>query len=171
MLNTSCSLLHVPCTLSNRVKLPESYKKHFAFAEEKLEELAQLRTIRSSHSPNETAEYKDNAALHSEPRIGSDSAVKERTAALTDRDFIRLPTFEEREKVQKARFKLPLFPTTTIGSFPQTADVKAARTALRKGELSTEDYEQFISKKITDCVALQEDITWQSTSMPVLAVT
>lgn len=158
VLNTSCSLLHVPCTLSNEVKLPESYKKHFAFAEEKLEELAQLRTILSSHSPNETAEYKDNAALHSEPRIGSDSAVKERTAALTDRDFIRLPTFEEREKVQKARFKLPLFPTTTIGSFPQTADVKAARTALRKGELSAEDYEQFISKKITDCVALQEDI-------------
>lgn len=158
VLNTSCSLLHVPCTLSNEVKLPESYKKHFAFAEEKLEEFAQLRTILSSHSPNETAEYKDNAALHSEPRIGSDSAVKERTAALTDRDFIRLSTFEEREKVQKARFKLPLFPTTTIGSFPQTADVKAARTTLRKGELSTEDYEQFISKKITDCVALQEDI-------------
>ena len=158
VLNTSCSLLHVPCALSNEVKLPESYKKHFAFAEEKLEELAQLRTILSSHSPNETAEYKDNAALHSEPRIGSDSAVKERTTALTDRDFIRLPSFEEREKIQKARFKLPLLPTTTIGSFPQTADVKAARTALRKGELSVEDYEKFISKKIADCVVLQEEI-------------
>ncbi|MEE3451356.1 MAG: 5-methyltetrahydropteroyltriglutamate--homocysteine S-methyltransferase [Acutalibacteraceae bacterium] len=158
VLNTSCSLLHVPCALSNEVKLPESYKKHFAFAEEKLEELAQLRTILSSHSPNETAEYKDNAALHSEPRIGSDSAVKERTTALTDRDFIRLPSFEEREKIQKARFKLPLLPTTTIGSFPQTADVKAARTALRKGELSVEDYEKFISKKVADCVVLQEEI-------------
>ena len=158
VLNTSCSLLHVPCALSNEVKLSESYKKHFAFAEEKLEELAQLRTILSSHSPNETAEYKDNAALHSEPRIGSDSAVKERTTALTDRDFIRLPSFEEREKIQKARFKLPLLPTTTIGSFPQTADVKAARTALRKGELSVEDYDKFISKKIADCVVLQEEI-------------
>ena len=158
VLNTSCSLLHVPCTLSNEVKLSESYKKHFAFAEEKLEELAQLRNILTAPAPEDTTEYQLNAALHIEPRIGSDPAVREKTAALVDSDFIRQPSFEEREKIQKARFELPLFPTTTIGSFPQTADVKAARTALRKGELSTEDYEQFISKKIADCVALQEEI-------------
>ena len=158
VLNTSCSLLHVPCTLSNEVKLSESYKKHFAFAEEKLEELAQLRNILTAPAPEDTTEYQLNAALHIEPRIGSDPAVRKKTAALVDSDFIRQPSFEEREKIQKARFELPLFPTTTIGSFPQTADVKAARTALRKGELSTEDYEQFISKKIADCVALQEEI-------------
>ncbi len=158
VLNTSCSLLHVPCTLSNEVKLSESYKKHFSFAEEKLEELAQLRNILTAPAPEDTTEYQLNAALHIEPRIGSDPAVREKTAALVDSDFIRQPSFEEREKIQKARFELPLFPTTTIGSFPQTADVKAARTALRKGELSTEDYEQFISKKIADCVALQEEI-------------
>ena len=158
VLNTSCSLLHVPCTLSNEVKLSESYKKHFAFAEEKLEELAQLRNILTAPAPEDTTEYQLNAALHIEPRIGSDPAVRKKTAALVDSDFIRQPSFEEREKIQKARFELPLFPTTTIGSFPQTADVKAARTALRKGEPSTEDYEQFISKKIADCVALQEEI-------------
>ena len=158
VLNTSCSLLHVPCTLANETKLSESYKKHFAYAEEKLGELLELKTIFNSENPAETAQYRLNTALHSEPRLGGNPAVREKVAQLTDSDFIRLPEFAEREKIQKERFRLPLFPTTTIGSFPQTADVKANRSAFRRGEITQTIYEQFIEKKIAECVALQEEI-------------
>ncbi len=158
ILNTSCSLLHVPCTLANETKLAESYKKHFAYAEEKLTELAEIKKIISSDSPAETAEYRNNSALHSEPRSGRNDAVRKKVAELCEKDFIRLPEFAEREKIQKERFALPLFPTTTIGSFPQTSEVKSTRNAHRKGELSDSEYEFFIEKKIADCVALQEEI-------------
>ena len=158
VLNTSCSLLHVPCTLANESKLPESYKKHFAYAAEKLTELAELKNILDADKPAETAEYLKNVSLHSETRAGENPAVKAKVAALTDSDFVRLPAFEEREKIQKARFALPLFPTTTIGSFPQTAEVKAKRSAFRKGELTADEYESFVEKKIAECVELQEEI-------------
>ncbi|SFC93191.1 5-methyltetrahydropteroyltriglutamate--homocysteine S-methyltransferase [Ruminococcus albus] len=158
VLSTSCSLLHVPCTLANETKLDESYLKHFAYAEEKLGELAELKTILSADKPAETAEYKNNKALHSEQRSGGNADVRAKVAALTEKDFVRLPEFAEREKIQKARFELPLFPTTTIGSFPQTADVKSKRSAFRKGELGADEYEKFVEKKIAECVALQEEI-------------
>ena len=158
VINTSCSLLHVPCTLANETRLGEFYKKHFAYAEEKLTELAELKRITASSCPTETEEYRRNAALHSKPRDGGNEAVRKKVAALTEKDFVRLPRFAERERIQKERFRLPLFPTTTIGSFPQTADVKAKRSAYRKGEISDSDYEFFIEKKIAECIALQEEI-------------
>ena len=158
VINTSCSLLHVPVTLDNESKLSDDIKKHFAFAKEKLTEISELSKIAASADPKETPEYKQNKALHSEVRSGRDDKVRAKVASLTEKDFVRLPEFSQREKVQKERFKLPLFPTTTIGSFPQTADVKAARKGLRTGALSYDEYEQFIKGKIADCVALQEDI-------------
>lgn len=158
VLNTSCSLLHVPCTLANEKKMPEDIKKYFAYAEEKLSELAELKAVFSADNYSETEEYRLNTLLHSEPRIEGNAAVREKVAGLTESDFIRLPEFAEREKIQKERFKLPLFPTTTIGSFPQTADVKATRKAFRSGEISVSDYESFIEKKIAECVDLQEEI-------------
>ena len=158
VIGTSCSLLHVPCTLANEEKLSEDIKKHFAYAQEKLGELAELKKILASGEPEKTAEFAANKALHSEQRTGLNNAVKEKVAKLTEKDFVRLPAFEEREKIQRERFKLPLFPTTTIGSFPQTADVKAARSSFRKGELSAEDYEKFVERKIAECIALQENI-------------
>jgi 5-methyltetrahydropteroyltriglutamate--homocysteine methyltransferase len=158
VISTSCSLLHVPCTLANETKLAENVKKHFSYAEEKLGELAELKVIVSSAAPENTEEFKKNAALHAETREGSNQAVKDKVAALTEKDFVRLPAFAEREKIQKERFKLPLFPTTTIGSFPQTDEVKSARKQFRNGELSAENYEKFIEQKIAECVALQEEI-------------
>ncbi|MBQ8960021.1 MAG: 5-methyltetrahydropteroyltriglutamate--homocysteine S-methyltransferase [Ruminococcus sp.] len=158
VLSTSCSLLHVPCTLANETKLPESCKKYLAFAEEKLEELAELKTVLSSQRPEETEELRRNIALHSQPRIAGDPAVRARVAALTEKDLVREPAFAERERIQKERFGLPLFPTTTIGSFPQTADVKASRAALRRGQITKEEHEKFIEEKIAQCVALQEEI-------------
>ncbi len=158
VINTSCSLLHVPVTLKNESKLSQNVLKHFAFAEQKLDELGELKKITASEAPCKTAEFEANKALHSEERSGRNDEIRAKVSALTDSDFTRLPAFAEREKIQKERFALPLFPTTTIGSFPQTADVKSARKALRTGGLSAEDYESFIKRKIADCVALQEEI-------------
>lgn len=158
VLNTSCSLLHVPCSLANETLLSESCRKHFAFAEEKLSEIEELRQILEAEYPLVTEAYRRNSALHSEPRSGRNDSVREKVSSLTEKDFVRLPEFAEREKIQKARFNLPLFPTTTIGSFPQTAEVKAARKALRTGEMSSDDYEKFIKEKIAECVTQQEGI-------------
>ena len=158
VITTSCSLLHVPCTLDNETRLGEEYKKHFAFAKEKLTELSQLGQVLDSDNIEQSPFYIHNKALHSEKRAGTNDAVRNKIAALTDKDFVRLPEFSEREKIQKERFALPLFPTTTIGSFPQTSDVKSARKAYRTGELSQDDYESFIREKIAGCVSIQQEI-------------
>lgn len=158
VINTSCSLLHVPYTLKNETKLSDSYKKHFAYAEEKLNELAELKKILDSSNPAETDEYKKNSLLFKESRSGANKTVQNNISALSDKDFVRLPVFEEREKIQKKAFGLPFIPTTTIGSFPQTADVRIARASFRKGEISEEKYESYIKDKISECVKLQEKI-------------
>ena len=158
VLGTSCSLLHVPYTLRNETKLPENYKKHFAYAEEKLSELAELRTIISSDNPEKTNEFIKNTLLFSERRVEEDNRVREKISALSNKDFVRLPEFEEREKIQKSMLKLPLFPTTTIGSFPQTKEIRQARSSYRRGDMTEEKYEKFIKEKIAQCVELQEKI-------------
>lgn len=158
VLGTSCSLLHVPYTLSHEEKLSEQYKKHFAFAEEKLQELKELKRICSAERLEMDPGYEENRKLFEENRNCNVPEVKRRLAALREEDYVRSPSFEERERVQKEKFKLPLFPTTTIGSFPQTLEVKKNRTAFRKGEISEEQYVSFNKKKIAECIALQEEI-------------
>lgn len=158
VLNTSCSLLHVPYTTANEHKLSEEVLSHFAYAAEKLTELKELKQILSAEHPQKTAAYQKNAALFATPRSGANKSVQEQVAALKDADFVRLPAFAEREQIQKKTFGLPLLPTTTIGSFPQTAAVRANRAAFRKGEISQEQYEAFNKQQIADCVALQEKI-------------
>ncbi len=158
VLNTSCSLLHVPYTLKNETKLAESYKKHFAYAEEKLSELAELKKIIDSELKTETEEYQKNSRLFLESRSGSDPAIQKRVSSLSESDFVRLPIFEEREKLQKERFALPVLPTTTIGSFPQTLEVRTTRGAFRKGEITEEQYEAYMKDKIDECVKSQEEI-------------
>ena len=158
VIGTSCSLLHVPYTLRNESKMSESYKKHFAYAEEKLSELADLKTIISSDTPNETAEYEQNTQLFKQIRYGEDEQVIEKIKALSDKDFVRLPEFSEREKIQKAKLNLPIFPTTTIGSFPQTKEVREMRASFRKGKITEEQYEQFMKDRIAECVSLQAEI-------------
>lgn len=157
VLSTSCSLQHVPYTLSHEQRLAPEYKQHFAFAEEKLQELAELQHILTGGA-NSAALLQTNEALFSGSRNGTNVAVQQRVAAIQERDFTRLPAVAEREALQRKVLDLPLFPTTTIGSFPQTADVKANRTAYKKGEISQEQYVQFNRNKIAECVALQEEI-------------
>ena len=157
VLGTSCSLLHVPYTLDNETKLPEDYKKHFAFAEEKLTELAEIASIAGTDYENSEI-YKKNQDLFSGRKDSEDKDVQAKVAAITDADYVRLPEFAEREKIQKEILNLPLFPTTTIGSFPQTQDVRKNRQEFKKGLKSKEEYVEFNKQKIAECIKLQEQI-------------
>ncbi|MGI6334153.1 MAG: 5-methyltetrahydropteroyltriglutamate--homocysteine S-methyltransferase [Saccharofermentanales bacterium] len=158
VLSTSCSLLHVPYSLKNENTLSDEYKKHFSFAEEKLVELAELRKILQSRTPSEMPEYIKNIKLFQSKRFHPDSSVQSAVSSLSPEDFIRHPSFYERAKIQKEALKLPLLPTTTIGSFPQTAEIKANRSGFKNGKITPEQYLEFNKAKIAECVALQERI-------------
>ncbi len=151
VISTSCSLLHVPYTISSEEKLSADILKYFAFAEEKLTELHELALSDARASG-------ENLSLFKAERVERNEKLYKQLSALTEVDFIRKPDFAEREQLQHKAFKLPLFPTTTIGSFPQTKEVRANRAAYRKGEISKEQYEEFNKKKITECIRLQEEI-------------
>ena len=157
VLSTSCSLLHVPYSLAGEEDLPKDYTKHFAFAEEKLIELSEIEKIASGSDEGKKI-LSDNGVLFEHRKDSSDDAVKARVAAISEGDYERKPDFFEREKIQKEKLGLPIFPTTTIGSFPQTQEVRKNRQAFRKGEISKEQYIAFNQEKIKECIALQEEI-------------
>ena len=160
VISTSCSLLHVPYTLKHEDKLADSYKIHFSFAEEKLTELAELGVLADKKQDKVKSEnaYIDNQKEFEEERNCHNAEVKERLANIKEEDYVRLPLRSERQKLQKEKLGLPEFPTTTIGSFPQTKEIKAERAAYRKNEISEEEYTQYIKKQIADCVKWQEEI-------------
>ena len=158
VIGTSCSLLHVPYTIHAETKLSDAYTQYFAFAEEKLGELSELKEIASAQAPKNVPAYAKNRDLFARPRDCVNEAVQKKAAAVTEQDFTRLPAFEKRAEIQKSVLKLPLLPTTTIGSFPQTADVRANRTAFKKGTITEDQYKAFNRQKIAECVALQEKI-------------
>lgn len=158
VLNTSCSLLYVPYTLKHESGFTAEQKQYLAFAEEKLQELAELKHILEQPEPKRTELYLRNAALFEQTRTLPDPAVQAKVENLSEKDFVRLPDFFTRERLQKQKFNLPLLPTTTIGSFPQTADVKANRAAYKREEISREAYVDFNKKKIAECIRLQEQI-------------
>lgn len=158
VLSTSCSLLHVPHTLKHEHKISQEYLAYFAFAEEKLGELKELSILADAADYMKEAAYKENQKLFAEERDCKNADVKKRLSEVTENDYVRLPERSTRQKLQKKVLGLPEFPTTTIGSFPQTKDVKANRQAYRKGEISEQEYIDFNRKKIAECVALQEEI-------------
>ncbi len=157
VVSTSCSLLHVPYTLESEKKLSDDYKKHFAFAEEKLAELSEIAALFGTDF-EKTETFKNNQALFTGRLNSEDKDVQAKVAAITESDYVRLPVFEEREKIQKKILNLPEFPTTTIGSFPQTSDVRKNRQEFKKGLKSKEEYVEFNKKKIAECIKLQEEI-------------
>ena len=158
VLSTSCSLLHVPYTLKHEHKISQEYLAYFAFAEEKLGELKELSILADAADYMKEAAYKENQKLFAEERDCKNADVKKRLSEVKGNDYVRLPERSTRQKLQKKVLGLPEFPTTTIGSFPQTKDVKANRQAYRKGEISEQEYIDFNRKKIAECVALQEEI-------------
>lgn len=158
VLSTSCSLLHVPYTLENETKLLSEVKKHFAFAKEKLTELSELSKLAECEYYKNEQLYKENEAVFGEERLYRDASVRENTAALTDEDFVRKPERKVRAVLQREEFKLTLLPTTTIGSFPQTKEVKANRSSYRKGEINKADYDKKVFELIEDCIRKQEEL-------------
>lgn len=158
VISTSCSLLHVPYTLENEEKLSKEYTVYFSFAKEKLVELSELGKLADSKNYAEYEIFKKNHKLFSGSRDCTNKDVRNRLSKVCESDYVRLPKRSERQKIQKEEFKLPKFPTTTIGSFPQTKDVKANRSAFKRGEKTEQEYVDFNKKKIAECVKWQEEI-------------
>ena len=99
-----------------------------------------------------------NQALFDGTRVAADPAVAERIGKLSDADYVRQPAREERQALQREALGLPLLPTTTIGSFPQTKEIRAERAKLRKGEVTKEAYDEFIKAQIDAVIKKQEEI-------------
>lgn len=155
IINTSCSLQHVPVTTENETKLSKEILNHFAFAKEKLVEVSEISEI---YVKKNTSLLDKNIALFDKNRVQENIQLKQKIAHLTDKDFIRTPSLVERRADQIKALKLPLLPTTTIGSFPQTPEVRKSRLQYKRGELSKSDYEAFLEEKIKECLELQENI-------------
>jgi 5-methyltetrahydropteroyltriglutamate--homocysteine methyltransferase len=157
MIAPSCSLLHTPFDLDLETDLDPAIKNWMAFAKQKLQEVRELAAI-----------VKGNTALLEFNRQAIESraisplihkqAVKQRVQAITAKDAERNSPFTTRQKIQHNLFQLPLFPTTTIGSFPQTEDIRQLRARLKKGELSQEAYDTAIAQATTEAIRWQEEI-------------
>lgn len=158
VLSTSCSLLHVPYTLEHETQLNDSYRCHFAFAEEKLAELAELAELLDRDDPSSTPAAKANAALMGARPDSVDEAVRARVVAVPAGAQTRLPARPVREVIQKKELGLPLFPTTTIGSFPQTQEIRSMRARRRHGEISQQRYEEFLRDQIAEVVRRQDEV-------------
>ncbi|KFJ03026.1 5-methyltetrahydropteroyltriglutamate--homocysteine S-methyltransferase [Bifidobacterium subtile] len=158
--STASSLLHVPFSTAGESGLSDEVRRHFAFAVEKLgelEDIAELAQLDDDAKRSSQA-LQGNQALFDGTRVAEDAAVSQRLAALSDADFVRQPARAERQQLQREALNLPLLPTTTIGSFPQTKDVRAERAKLRKGEIDQASYDEFIRGKIDEVIAHQEQI-------------
>ncbi|MBM0636675.1 5-methyltetrahydropteroyltriglutamate--homocysteine S-methyltransferase [Campylobacter sp. VicNov18] len=156
VLNTSCSLLHVPYSTEFEKQLNPSYLKIFSFAKEKLKELKELKEILNTNEENPL--LKTNQELFQNIPQRTDEKVKARLQTLKKEDFIRQPEFKKRILIQKEFLQLPLLPTTTIGSFPQSADVRSNRLAFKQEKISATSYTEFNQQKIKECIAIQEEI-------------
>jgi 5-methyltetrahydropteroyltriglutamate--homocysteine methyltransferase len=154
----SCSLLHSPVTLRREIALDAEIKDWLAFAEEKLREVTQLARLAEGRGDSLLA-FKNRVAFLS--RRASERIhrpeVKARCQAVRPEDSRRNAPFSERRKAQRTVLNLPLFPTTTIGSFPQTGEVRAARAKWKRGECSGADYEAFLKEKTAECIRFQEE--------------
>jgi len=161
IVQSSCSLLHVPVTVQNETRLITELKGALAFADEKLEEVVLLTKAVSVGeagiaSDLEKCERALQALKQSGERNRND--IQQAVTAISSRQPERHLPFAERHRVQQDKWQLPLFPTTTIGSFPQSAEVRKARQLWRKGEWNNERYADFIREQIDLWVKLQEEI-------------
>jgi len=159
---TSSSLLHTPVTLASEKQLTAEQKDWFSFALEKASEVATIAAVLSgSQDTGISAALEANKISISKRREferNSDDAVRKRVAAITPEMLNRKSPFSVRREAQKSHLNLPKFPTTTIGSFPQTKEIRAARAKLTKGQLSEAEYDEFIRKEIKLVVRFQEKV-------------
>jgi 5-methyltetrahydropteroyltriglutamate--homocysteine methyltransferase len=155
---TSCSLLHVPVTLANETDIDESIKQWLVFADEKVHELVDIVTGFADPSADALGANRAVQNGRKTSALIHNNAVKTRLSQIKPLDYVRSSGFSDRSIKQKQLFNLPVFPTTTIGSFPQTDAVRKARRDFKNGGLSANEYESFLKDQIRDAVAFQEDI-------------
>lgn len=165
MVAGSCSLLHSPCDLNleqDESKLSAEVKDWLAFARQKIDEIATLAAL--GENPSDVAlqqKLEDNKQSQERRRTSSlihNQQVKSRVANVTEKDKSRNNGFETRKAIQHQQLNLPLYPTTTIGSFPQTQEVRQARLKHKKGQLSNEEYNQFLEDQTKAAIQWQEEI-------------
>ncbi|CAI2797776.1 5-methyltetrahydropteroyltriglutamate--homocysteine S-methyltransferase [Pseudomonas fluorescens group sp.] len=158
----SCSLLHSPVDLGREDKLDDELKRWLAFAVQKCAEVAVLaQAVSAPEAPNILAALAESRAVQAaraaSPRIHK-PAVQARVAAITAKDSQRQSLFAQRIEQQRAGLNLPLFPTTTIGSFPQTASIRLARQSYKAGKLSEAEYVEAMHSEIKHAVEVQENL-------------
>ncbi len=156
----SCSLLHSPVDLGLEKKLDDELRGWLAFARQKLQELRTLADALDGNAAAEPALAQAREAAESRrrsPRVHN-AAVKHRLAALAAADAVRATPHAQRQQLQAQLLRLPAFPTTTIGSFPQTREVREARARHKSGKLTGADYDAFLAEQTAHCVRVQEQI-------------
>lgn len=157
MIAPSCSLLHSPIDLEPENGIDPEIKNWMAFARQKLNEVTALKQIVEG---NDDLLQINKEAIRDRSQSGKahKKTVKDRVAAITDADAARQSSFAVRRELQHNRLKLPSFPTTTIGSFPQTDDIRQLRARYKKGALTTEQYERAIEEATIEAIRWQESI-------------
>lgn len=160
IVSAACSFLHVPFSTASETKLDANVLRHFSFAVEKLSELSQIASLAEADDSERAASdvLATNQALFDGSRAQTDENVEKRVAALKEADYTRLPVRSDRRKIQHEQLNLPVLPVTTIGSFPQTREVRVTRSQFRKGQISAEQYDAFIAKQIDDVIERQEQV-------------
>ncbi|RYY56826.1 MAG: 5-methyltetrahydropteroyltriglutamate--homocysteine S-methyltransferase [Chitinophagaceae bacterium] len=164
-ISPSCSLLHSPCDLeleTDETILTPEIKQWLAFAKQKVAEVVTLKQLAARENIEYTTiRWRENIQA-SESRASSalihNPGVKKRVSAITEKDASRNSVFAVRKLQQRVSLALPLFPTTTIGSFPQTAEVRSWRAKLKKGALTQASYDSLIAKETEEAIRWQEDI-------------
>lgn len=157
----SCSLIHSPVDLNSEVALDEELKTWLSFATQKLTEIAVIAKIADGQSSEVAAILEKNKAAlkarQSSARI-HDDAVKQRVDTISPALMTRKSDFAARKKIQAAHIDLPLLPTTTIGSFPQTKEVRKYRAGFKSGKVSAAEYEKFLKEETDRTIRFQEEI-------------
>jgi len=156
---SSCPLLHSPYDLELEQKVPAEIKRWLSFAKQKLQELSVIKGCVNEGSHK--AELESNTADVQDRKTSKlihDDAVKNRIKTINQSIVNRKSSYPERAVVQKEIFALPKYPTTTIGSFPQTTDVRQARAKFKRGELDEQSYDKFLEEKTIDTIKKQEEI-------------
>jgi len=158
-ISSSCPLLHTPYDLDLETKVPKVIKNWLAFSKQKLDELNTIKDyINNNGSEDKVKRNKEDILSRKQSSLIHDEVVKNRVKNITSESAKRSSPFEQRTKVQRNLFKLPDYPTTTIGSFPQTLDVRQARAKFKKGELEQCAYENFLKEKTIDAIKKQEEL-------------
>ena len=157
----SCSMLHSPIDLDVEDELAPEIKERMSFAKQKLGEIALVTKAVNDGWDAINDEIEGNKQVFERAKksiIINNPAVKERLGALDDSFFSRLNPYPKRRAAQEASLGLPMYPTTTIGSFPQTPDIRKTRAGFKKGEISSEDYTAFMKAEIEKVVRFQEEV-------------